>query len=290
MDAFNLLESVLVESKSARDGRLSNVTNDRACESLNKAKAIVFSLHQGTEFATTLQMAEFYESTEESIQKTVQRHREEFEADGLKVLRGKALRDVMDKLSISQKTPNLTVWTPRAALRLGMLLRDSNVATQVRNVLLDVAEAMPAIAEEMGRMHLQNENLKLENENLRLRSQMILSAQMLDTISPGLGALALGDRDAVVHVERTVERHVIVNQSGQIVREHESLPLGTVAKQMGMKQAKDLEAFLISCDRQDLIQEDQTIISSKRIDKDAVREIRKLWGAKFGDRQKLIGE
>lgn len=294
MDAFNLSESVLVESKAARDGSLSSMSNDRACEVINKAKALAFASWKGTGLATTAQMAEFYESSIDTVRSVVSRHKDEFEIDGLREVKGKELKALAgighESLQLPESTTRVTTWTPRAALRLGMILRDSDVAKQVRNVLLDVAETVPVLVNEMAKMTLQNENLKLENENLKLRNKMISGAQMLDTISPGLGALALGDRDAVVHVERTVEHHVIVDQSGQIVREHKSLPLGTVAKQMGMKQAKDLEAFLISCERQDLIQEDQTIIKSKRIDKDAVREIRKLWGAKFGDRQKLIGE
>lgn len=290
MASPNLSELVLVESKSARDGRLSRMTNDAANSALNKAKAIIFASCQGNGLATTAQMAEFYEVSVDAIESAYRRDKEELASDGAKVLRGKALKDVSAFLTETSKAPSLTVYPPRAALRLGMLLRDSGVAKQVRNVLLDVVEAVPAIAGEMAKMQLQNENLKLENENLKLRNQMIAGAQMLDTISPGLGALALGDRDAIVSVERTIERHVIVNQSGQVVREHESLPLGTVAKQLGMKQAKDLESFLVSCDRADLIQDDQTIISSKRIEKDSVREIRKLWGSRCGDRQKVIGE
>ncbi|MCC3409281.1 MAG: hypothetical protein JGK17_27695 [Microcoleus sp. PH2017_10_PVI_O_A] len=43
-------------------------------------------------------------------------------------------------MNLAPNTDKITIWTPRAALRLGMLLRDSQVAKQVRNVLLDVAQ------------------------------------------------------------------------------------------------------------------------------------------------------
>ena len=43
-------------------------------------------------------------------------------------------------LSQSQRPPSLTVWTPRAALRLGMLLQDSPVAKAVRDNLLNLVE------------------------------------------------------------------------------------------------------------------------------------------------------
>lgn len=134
---------VLVESKSARDSHLSAISHARAEEVLTKVKGLMFAVHQGTGLATTAQMAEFYEVDVEVVQKAIQRTRSELKADGLDTLRGNALKDVMDILSISPNCPNLTVWTPRAALRLGMVLRDSEVAEQVRTALLDMAEATP---------------------------------------------------------------------------------------------------------------------------------------------------
>ena len=66
------------------------------------------------------------------VSKAAKRHRDEFQSDGLKVLRGEDLELVMDKLSITNKTRNLTIWNPRATLRLGYLLRDSEIAKAVR--------------------------------------------------------------------------------------------------------------------------------------------------------------
>jgi hypothetical protein len=67
---------------------------------------------------------------------TVWTPKEEFEQDGLKFLRGNALKEVCDLMSLSPSTPQSAVWipwTPRSALRLGMLLRDSEVAKFVRH-------------------------------------------------------------------------------------------------------------------------------------------------------------
>jgi hypothetical protein len=140
-------DSVLVESKSARDNQLAQVSHDRASEVLNKTKALFFAMWQGSGLATSGQVAEFYETDVETVQKLCQRHRDEFEADGLKVLRGQDLRDAVDILSIPSKTSQALVWTPRAALRLGMLLRDSAIAKAVRTSLLDMVErVIPALA------------------------------------------------------------------------------------------------------------------------------------------------
>jgi hypothetical protein len=147
---------VLLESKTARDGQLTQVSHEAASDVLSKAKALVFALWQGTGAATTAQMAEYYEVPVDAVESVLRRNRDELESDGLTTLKGsqlKTFKQLSVKLTESNatkvasvnlteatKTTQLTIWTPRAALRLGMLLRDSEVAKQVRNVLLDVAQ------------------------------------------------------------------------------------------------------------------------------------------------------
>jgi hypothetical protein len=135
---------VLLESKTARDGQLTQVSHEAASDVLSKAKALVFALWQGTGAATTAQMAEYYEVPVDAVESVLRRNRDELKSDGVNTLKGsdlKAFRYVSVNLTETSKTPQVTVWTPRAALRLGMLLRDSEVAKQVRNVLLDLAQA-----------------------------------------------------------------------------------------------------------------------------------------------------
>jgi hypothetical protein len=134
---------VLLESKAARDGQLTQVSHESASDVLSKAKALVFALWQGTGAATTAQMAEYYEVPVDAIESVLRRNRDELESDGVNTLKGsdlKAFRYASVNLTEASKTSQVTVWTPRAALRLGMLLRDSEVAKQVRNLLLDVAQ------------------------------------------------------------------------------------------------------------------------------------------------------
>ena len=148
---------VLLESKTARDGQLAQVSHETASDVLSKAKALVFALWQGTGAATTQQMAEYYEVPVDAVESVLRRNRDELEPDGLKTLKGSDLkafkqlsvnltesyttRSASVNLTEATKTTQLTIWTPRAALRLGMLLRDSQVAKQVRNVLLDIAQS-----------------------------------------------------------------------------------------------------------------------------------------------------
>ncbi|MBD2095900.1 hypothetical protein H6F90_12155 [Trichocoleus sp. FACHB-591] len=56
------------------------------------------------------------------------------------------MKGVRSILNLTPDTPQALVWTPRAALRLGMLLRDSAIAKAVRTSLLDVVErVLPAL-------------------------------------------------------------------------------------------------------------------------------------------------
>ncbi len=156
---------VLVESKSARDSQLARLSHDSAKSILHRIKYLYFVLWKGVGTATTAQMAEFYEVPTDSVQKVIQRHRDELESDGVKIVKGKDLKALsslgMDGLSIPNATTIITVWTPRAALRLGMLLRDSTVAASVRTSLLDTVEyVIPASAQEIERMRLELELIR----------------------------------------------------------------------------------------------------------------------------------
>ena len=160
-----LSECVLTESKSARDNQLERMSHDSAQSILNKVKSLYFALWKGVGTATTSQMAEFYEVPTDSVQKVIQRHRDELEDDGVKIVKGKDLKALsslgLDGLSIPDATTIITVWTPRAALRLGMLLRDSTVAASVRTSLLDAVEyVIPAQAQEIERMRLELELIR----------------------------------------------------------------------------------------------------------------------------------
>lgn len=162
---------ILLESKTAREGQLTKVTHESAIDTLSKAKALVFALWQGIGAATTEQMAEYYEVPAETVRTVFKRHRDELDSDGVKVLRGKTLSEAKSIINLAPSTDKITIWTPRAALRLGMLLRDSKIAKDVRTVLLDVAEKVvdqevQTESETIRELKLKIELAKLENRRL----------------------------------------------------------------------------------------------------------------------------
>jgi hypothetical protein len=132
-------DQVLLESQAARSSQLAQI-EDRAEELLSKAKVLHFNVWQGTGIATTEQVAEFYEVPIKTVEAVLQRNRKEFDSDGLKVLRGKELGSVTFIMKVTNKARNLTIWNPRATLRLGYLLRDSAIAKAVRTTSLDFIE------------------------------------------------------------------------------------------------------------------------------------------------------
>jgi hypothetical protein len=132
-------EQVLLESPAARSSQLAQI-EDRAEELLSKAKALHFNVWQGTGIATTEQVAEFYEVPINTVKSAVKYHKTEFDADGLKVLRGRELKDARLKFNLASKTSQSLAWNPRATLRLGYLLRDSAIAKAVRTTSLDFIE------------------------------------------------------------------------------------------------------------------------------------------------------
>ncbi len=131
---------VLMESASARSHQLAQIEPKQATEILTKIKSLYFALWEGTSTTVTEQVAEFYEVSEANLRNLVKSHRSEFASDGLKAIRGKDLKDARNLWLLPSRTSQVTIWTPRAVLRAGMLMRDSVVAQAVRTSLLNAVE------------------------------------------------------------------------------------------------------------------------------------------------------
>jgi len=166
-------DSVLLESRSARSGVAHRV------EVLDKVKTLAFST--GSAQATTRDVANYFEVPLKTVEKVAERHREELASNGMTVLRGADLRKYQtDMMSVSsgpesgypQRRSGLTVFSRRAVLYVAMLLRDSVVAQQVRNYLLDV--------EESARAHPGVEAVRQSTEELR---------RTVSTLAVGYGSL-----------------------------------------------------------------------------------------------------
>ena len=275
------LNLALIESKSLRDDKLNEVSNEKALESLNKAKALIMAFWKGENIATTAQIAEFYEVSEDIARKTVSRHRDEFESDGLKVLRGKALNEVRDIMSLSPNSPNETIWNPRCALRLGMLLRDSEIAKLVRTVILDSLEVIPAQSGRIRELELELELTKAKTYYMDRRDaiRLIHGAEVL--------ALLDGRPDIVIEkVEKVTE--TIICKNGRNVS-FEGRSTAELGKELGFKSGKELERWLEKNGHSHLVCQGLRVNQASYIPTENLKEVKQLF-SKARNRQLLIGE
>lgn len=146
-----LNQSVLVESKTLRTSAITNFAEDQALKILAKAKAIIFAVWGGAGWATTAQMAEYFQVTESAVKELYRVNQAEFRDSETKTLIGKDLRDVRQAFCLSSRTPKARIFSPLGALRIAMLLTESEIAAQIRTIILDFVAAIPTITPESHR-------------------------------------------------------------------------------------------------------------------------------------------
>ncbi|MCQ9185711.1 restriction endonuclease [Streptomyces sp. IBSBF 2953] len=129
-------ESALLESRSLRDGVLERT------DVLDRVKAL--SLLPDGMHVTTAMVAAYFGVTAEAVRQLKARHHGELSDNGMLTLRGPDLaefkRDILSRHPGGHPQPRsgLTLYSRRAVLNVAMLLRDSDVARQVRTYLLDM--------------------------------------------------------------------------------------------------------------------------------------------------------
>lgn len=141
-------ESQFIDDKTLRDSSVSHY------EVLEKVKGLL--LIPETELATVKMVADFYEVEEKAVDKICSRHLEELESDGmyirkhnelsmrhnveLKTSKGKVTFLFENGDTFDYPTRGVKTFPRRAILRIGMLLRDSAIAKEVRTQLLNIEE------------------------------------------------------------------------------------------------------------------------------------------------------
>lgn len=127
-------EGVLLESQSLRASVAERT------EVLDKVKAL--SLLPDGLHVTTQLVANYFEVGLKAIESLVHDNREELETNGYTVLTGPQLTSFKEVSPLDKRVGrHLALFTRRTVLNVAMLLRDSNVARQVRTYLLDAEEA-----------------------------------------------------------------------------------------------------------------------------------------------------
>ena len=286
-----ITDTILAESKSARENQLAQIDEEQATEILNKIKALYFALWKGKNTTVTEQVAQFYEVPEHNLRRLLKSHREEFMSDGVKAIRGKALSDARDLWSLPSKTSQVTVWNPRAVLRAGMLMRDSAIAKEVRTSLLNAVEkVIPAQTQEIEKLKLELEVARAQRGAAEAQQKLLAASQALAIINPGLPALVLGRPDAVLTKTEVIEKTVLVNSKGRAVATYEGISKTKLAQRFGMKRARDLVEWLKSIGKEDVLESGLMAAPCQYVPWSKVAELDSLWASRRGTRQFLIGE
>ena len=193
-------ETQFIDDKVLRDKSVEHY------EVLEKVKELL--LIPNTKWATQKQVAEYYEVGEKAIETIYSRHRDELESDGVSLKSYKEFLNIQNEgLEISYvvgKTiftfangneltvPNrgLKVFPRRAILRVGMLLRDSEVAKEVRTQLLNIEEKT---------------STEIKTEDIEEEQELMLSVGMA-VASGDANAVAIASANLVAFKNRHIEK------------------------------------------------------------------------------------
>ncbi|NUM33643.1 MAG: hypothetical protein HUU50_03830 [Candidatus Brocadiae bacterium] len=161
-------EVVLLESSTLRH----QLCTERNTEVLEQIGNLVLIPNIG--FATTEMLAEFYQVSIETIKKITLRHKDELELDGYIVVPWK---EFMEKYSLPLKSKGrmVALYPRKAILRIGMLLRDSSIAKQVRTYLINAEKALKEICTEDTPLSMMAQQLSQNAQELAAHARMICS-------------------------------------------------------------------------------------------------------------------
>ncbi|MBE7896158.1 hypothetical protein G7L40_20355 [Paenibacillus polymyxa] len=134
----NINEENLIELRDLRD---DHVFRDNVLERFS------FFATLGDKNEVTIEtISNYYETSIETVKQVIKRNREEFnDYSEVRVLKGKSLakfcevHNVPDKI-VGSKTRSLMLLNRRGMLRIGMLLRDSEIAKSIRHYLLNIEQ------------------------------------------------------------------------------------------------------------------------------------------------------
>ncbi len=122
---------------AARDSRDELANRTDVLDKVGALRMLPGDLH-----VMTKHVAEFYEVDVDLIRYHVKANRDELNTDGYRVISRSEFESEFGSISnLDPKVRSIALFPRRAVLRVGMLLRDSDVARQVRDMLLDTERA-----------------------------------------------------------------------------------------------------------------------------------------------------
>jgi very-short-patch-repair endonuclease len=115
---------------------------------LNSVKELKMILNG--KYATANTVTRYFDIDKDTLRHLVSRRKEEFASDGSKTITGKELSELRIKLNndenetfkIDSKVRKISLYTVKSVLRVAMHLRDSEIASDIRDLLIDKNPAL----------------------------------------------------------------------------------------------------------------------------------------------------
>lgn len=226
-------ENELLEQKDMREKLIGNI------EVLDKVKEVIL-LPYG-ESMTTEMVAEYFEVGKEAINSLVKRNREELEINGLAKIKRSELEQVFESSNWTFKklqgktvllakdtelnvtNTGLIIFTRRTILNVAMLLRDSEVAKEIRTKLLDMTEDKEAINK------IVND---IDEEKLLMLNIMTATDDITQMMAISKLKKYRDDKENIIKEER----NVAVEKVGNLTKSDATWGLREVCSNIGVKQ------------------------------------------------------
>ena len=155
-----------------------------------------------------------------------------------------------------------------------------------------IKEVIPAQAQEIERLKLELQLAQAQAEAAQSQERLLqISSAIVTMHGAGMLGLMLNKPEALVEQPPIViEKNILVNQAGKPVKTYLGLSKTKLAKRYGMKKPQDLVNWLHSLGKMDLIQPGVTAAPCQFVPFEYVPELDRLWAARLGSRQQLLGE
>lgn len=191
----------------------NNIITEDSLEVLDKVKAVQY--FPNDLFVGIKQAAAYYEVSLDTIKKTIRRNRKELENDGLKVLSYEEMlkyKDILKSLDndyIGEKARAFIYIPKKALLRIGMLIKRSKVAIQVRTYLLNIEKN----ATKKQKVQAINEiaNKPIEKDIVQLKETSLENRQLaINNLELDVKELKLNNEKELSMIEKYTKKATIL--------------------------------------------------------------------------------
>ncbi|WP_199192442.1 Rha family transcriptional regulator [Chlorogloea sp. CCALA 695] len=174
--------------------------------------------------------------------------------------------------------------------------RNTQQVLDCKDALVDAfvkaKQLIPAQSQEIERLKLELQVAQAQTAAAQSQERLMqVSSAIVTMHGAGMLGLILGKPEAIVEQPPiVVEKNILVDRSGRPVRTYEGLSKTKLARRYGMKKPQDLVNWLQSMGKDHFIQPAMTAAPCQFVPFEYVPELDRLWAARQGSRQRLLGE